>query len=163
MLVWPMHTLATRPGWDELTSRKLHGFPDAAPPPRPLPSVGDVLAAFAGIGAHGDAEFMVEGVDPALPPCSDPWTCSIEGWADLGQVSLGSGDESSERRPLLTIDSPVAFLHFRKPHGRVVLQALCQLAPVSGTLVAHDDQCDYFVAVHPGQRPDDFGPAWWWA
>jgi hypothetical protein len=44
-----------------------------------------------------------------------------------------------------------------RPHGRVVLQALCELAPVTGPLVAHDDQCDHFVAIHPGQQPDDFG------
>ena len=46
--------------------------------------------------------------------------------------------------------------------GGAALRALCELAPVSGPLVAFDDGVDSFVVIPAGTQPEDLRDVWPW-
>jgi hypothetical protein len=164
MYAVPLHDLAMEgmADWAKSTSFS-RGVPDRAPPPRPLPSVGDVLRAFRAAGCHGTPWFTVDAAGSAgqLERCPDPSACARTDGRDLGEVSLRAGDRADPDQPL-ALDAAVRSLSFRKPDGIAVLAAMCALTPVAGAQLVYDDSADEVFVVRPGERAEDLASEWPW-
>ncbi|MEU8234966.1 hypothetical protein AB0C12_35685 [Actinoplanes sp. NPDC048967] len=160
----PLHDLAEdgMADWAKSTSFS-RGVPDQAPPPRPLPSVGDVLRAFRTAGCHGTPWFIVDATGAAeqLEECPDPSACPRTDGRDLGEVSLRAEDHADRDRPL-PLDAAVRSLSFRKPDGTAVLAAMCALTPVAGAQLVYDDSADEVFVVRSGERAEDLVADWPW-
>jgi hypothetical protein len=139
------------------------GVPDQPPNPKPLPSVGDVLAAFRAAGCHGTVSSNLSGTDPTAPleECPDPAVCSSVDGLDLGEVSLrvvGQDEHDQALEPTASVEA----MSFRKPVPAAVLAAACALALSAGPQLVFDDSADSVFVVWPGERADDLVAEWPW-
>jgi hypothetical protein len=139
---------------------RTHGLPEEVPAARPFPLAREVLAAFGASACHGDAWTTVTGVNVAdwLPPCPDQGECGMY----VGEVTLRAVGEGRDPERVLSLETPVQSVGFRKPDPRAVLRLACALAVPAGGLLVFDDGMDAACVVQPGERPDDLAPHWPW-
>jgi hypothetical protein len=161
MVAMPLHLVASNGGWEWAESMNVvHGMPAQAPPPRPLPTVAEIVATFGSAGCHGDAWFTVAGQAHGLPPCLDPQACQAAQQWHLGEVSLAvSGRGPTEA---LQVDDPVTNIGFRKPLGIAVLRGLSAVAAAGGPMFVFDDQAHTAFVAHPAESPDASTADWPW-
>jgi hypothetical protein len=161
MVAMPLHLVATNGGWEWAASMNVvRGLPDHVPEPRPLPTVGEIVAGFRSAGCHGDAWFAVAGQPHGLPPCVDPQACQAAHQLHLGEVTFEVPERGPTEAP--QVDDPVSNIGFRKPLGIAVLRGLCAVAATGGSMFVFDDQVDRAFVVYPTDSPEATAAHWPW-
>jgi len=150
--------------WDEeatawLAAQDVRGL--AGPvAPHPLPTVEQFLAVVEQQGLLGVAWFEVEGGAPnAGMRRWDPMALDAIPGQYLGEVSLDPPRPKRRsiedlpppgRPPALTLQSPIAYLGFRKPDPLAVFKLAVELARRSGPLFVFDDNMIYLRVAAAG-------------
>jgi hypothetical protein len=146
----PAFTLAAVSWWMHAMPRHVAFSDDPAVPGRPLPTVGDIVAAARASGTH--LTLWDQSPELEFPACS-PDGCVR--WRDLGEVSLQTDDQ---------FGPGIAFAGFRKPSPSAVLDLICALTLTAGPMLIIDECVCHGVPIGPGDEPAAVSrrPEWTW-
>src|SRR5262249_32846590 len=131
-----------------------NAVPEDLPPPRPLPTVEQVLTELRTAGCYGDAWYKIaDDGDRVLPERSDP-----EGLY-LGEVLIRVEGAADLAAPI-HLEDRVICVSFRKPRQGMI-RAATVLAALGGDQLVFDDS-GQAVVVGPDQSDESLAAVWLW-
>ena len=125
-------------------------IPDELPPPRPLPTVEQVIVGLRNAGCHWDSWYQIADGDHVIPPSGRDLY--------LGEMSIKV--EGADNGAPLRLDDRVVGLSFRKP-GEGLRRAVLVLVALGGHQLVFDISGEG-VVVGPEDRADTLAESWLW-
>jgi len=126
-----LHTMKPSELVEVARCSSIHCLPETLPAPQPLPTVGDLLAAFRESGTHGDHWFKVKGGPPSSRGPHDE--------RHLGEISLTLPGIPLERPDEVEESTEVIGVGFRKGSRVAIFDALRAFSKVAGDICMLDN------------------------
>ena len=126
-----LHTMKPSELVEVARCSSIHRLPEALPPPQPLPTVRDLLAALRESGTYGDHWFKVKGAPPSPQAPHDE--------RHLGEISLTLPGFPLERPDEVEESTELIGVGFRKGSLVAIFDALRAFSKVAGDICVLDN------------------------